>query len=186
MLNHNALSRRIPSCMKIKNPNIRLKVHFYTSVRSEEMFADWNAHLADAYADPHHSGPCVERKTTVFDSAGHMPISLGDYLRRISTFGQLSEHFIYADVLRIMRAYISQTKLCCAKSAQRVLHRLCIAAAYITCKFRDDLYDTRVDGTGHWAKVGGISKKELCRLERHLLHVLDWRVFPLSHALDEN
>lgn len=101
-------------------------------------------------------------------------ISLAEYLHRLQQYLDLSNQcwilaFIYVDQL--------SAKLLCPLSA----HRLVLTCAMLAAKFHsDDMPDN-----AYFAKVGGISTKELNQLEIEALWLMEFHLWIDEYDFDE-
>ncbi|CXI80946.1 cyclin, putative [Plasmodium berghei] len=113
-------------------------------------------------------------KITTFHASQVPDISIKNYVERIGKYiGCSNECFvllmIYLDRIIKIHKDITLSLLC--------IHRLIITAAMISAKFFDDLYYSNA----FYAKVGGITTKELNKLEAHFLNLLDYKLYVSSH-----
>ncbi|SOV21388.1 cyclin [Plasmodium sp. DRC-Itaito] len=116
-------------------------------------------------------------KITSFHASKIPDISLKNYLERIGKYiGCSNECFvlliIYLDRLIKINKDISLSLLC--------IHRLVITAAMISVKFFDDLYYSNA----YYAKIGGVTTKELNKLEIYFLNLIDYQLFVSSQEYD--
>ncbi|KAL9083143.1 MAG: hypothetical protein Q9159_005961 [Coniocarpon cinnabarinum] len=115
---------------------------------------------------------------TRFHSRTPPGISVHDYMQRLTFHATLP-----TPVLLAMVNYID--KLCEAFSIFTInsltVHRFLIAAATVAAKGLCDVFWTN----STYAKVGGVSKKELAILELELLSKIEWRIVPNPEKLGE-
>ncbi|PFH32443.1 hypothetical protein BESB_017610 [Besnoitia besnoiti] len=116
----------------------------------------------------------AEGVITVFHSSAEPSIGIGDYIERLARFFRCSNEcfvlaLIYIDRLVRRRAGFTLNKL--------NVHRLFITALTVASKFFDDIYYSN----SFYAKVGGLSLKELNRLEVTFIILLDFRLHVLPH-----
>ncbi|SPJ09029.1 cyclin [Plasmodium sp. DRC-Itaito] len=116
-------------------------------------------------------------KITSFHASKIPDISLKNYIERIGKYiGCSNECFvlliIYLDRLIKIHKDISLSLLC--------IHRLVITAAMISVKFFDDLYYSN----SYYAKIGGVTTKELNKLEIYFLNLIDYKLFVSSQEYD--
>ncbi|SOV11753.1 cyclin [Plasmodium sp. gorilla clade G2] len=116
-------------------------------------------------------------KITSFHASKIPDISLKNYIERIGKYiGCSNECFvlliIYLDRLIKIHQDISLSLLC--------IHRLVITAAMISIKFFDDLYYSNA----YYAKIGGVTTKELNKLEIYFLNLIDYHLFVSSQEYD--
>jgi hypothetical protein len=103
-------------------------------------------------------------------------ISVKDYLFRLIVHATLSP-----PILLSMVFYVD--KLCAMYSAFTIssltVHRFLITAATVAAKGLSDSFWTN----SLYAKVGGVSLRELALLELEFLRQLDWRIVPKPETL---
>ncbi|CRH00480.1 cyclin, putative [Plasmodium relictum] len=118
-----------------------------------------------------------EGRITSFHASKVPEISIKNYVERIGKYiGCSNECFvllmIYVDRIIKLHKDITLSLLC--------IHRIIITAAMIAAKFFDDLYYSN----SFYAKVGGVTTKELNKLEAHFLNLLDYKLFVSSQEYD--
>lgn len=111
--------------------------------------------------------PDLTDAPTGFDATEVPKISLKDYAARIAKFSGVTEEcfvlsFVYLDRLVVRNPEFVITNL--------NVHRLLITSIVVAAKFQDDDYYSNE----YFARVGGVSTKELMDLETHLLKMLGW------------
>jgi len=94
-------------------------------------------------------------------------MTIGDYFLRMQQYFDCSNEcyviaFVYIDRLAKRQPSMMVDNLSC--------HRLFFVSTVIALKFQDDDYHDNA----YYAKVGGLSLKELNRLEREFVRMLDW------------
>jgi hypothetical protein len=103
-------------------------------------------------------------------------ISVKDYLFRLIVHATLSPPIILSMVFYV-------DKLCAMYSAFTIssltVHRFLITAATVAAKGLSDSFWTN----SLYAKVGGVSLRELALLELEFLRQLDWRIVPKPETL---
>merc|ERR1712194_425067 len=97
--------------------------------------------------------------------------SIQEYFKRLNRYFHCSKEsfllaFIYID--RAITQNRNSLGLCYAN-----VHRLSLAAITIACKYWDDIYYSNA----HYARVGGLSVKELNNLEYCMLKMLDYKLY---------
>eukprot|EP01012_Entosiphon_sulcatum_P036627 TRINITY_DN466_c0_g1_i1.p2 TRINITY_DN466_c0_g1~~TRINITY_DN466_c0_g1_i1.p2 ORF type:complete len:178 (-),score=29.73 TRINITY_DN466_c0_g1_i1:188-721(-) len=105
-----------------------------------------------------------------FESLRVPSITIADYLRRIAIYSHCSpECFVFALIYldRLLMANPGLTITQCN------VHRLIITSVLIAAKARDDTYYSN----SYYASIGGITTKELNRLELMLLDLLQYNLF---------
>lgn len=122
--------------------------------------------------------PLQDGGLTRFHSRAPPAISVLDYLQRLTTHATLSP-----PILLSMVYYID--KLCALYPAFTIssltVHRFLIASATVASKGLSDAFWTN----GTYARVGGVSIRELALLELELLWRIDWRIVPQPEVLTE-
>ncbi|VWU48831.1 cyclin, putative [Hepatocystis sp. ex Piliocolobus tephrosceles] len=116
-------------------------------------------------------------KITSFHASEVPSISIEKYIERINKYiGCSNECFvllmIYLDRIIKIHKDITLSLLC--------IHRLLITAAMISAKYFDDSYYSNA----YYAKVGGITTKEMNKLEATFLDLLDYKLFVSSQEYD--
>mmetsp|Transcript_75536 Transcript_75536/g.218184 ORF Transcript_75536/g.218184 Transcript_75536/m.218184 type:complete len:272 (+) Transcript_75536:48-863(+) len=128
------------------------------------------AHLASLGCKPH--------RATVFHSARPPPISIKDYMTRLTTYyhcsdGCLTLALVYIDrLLKIHPGFVV--------SALNI-HRLLAVSIMVAAKFHDDVFYSNA----YYAKVAGLQTKELNKLEEKFLDMLKWRMYVLPAEYGE-
>jgi hypothetical protein len=120
--------------------------------------------------------PLRDGTLTRFHSRAPPGISVRDYLSRLIVHATLSP-----PILLSMVFYVD--KLCAMYPAFTIssltVHRFLITAATVAAKGLSDSFWTN----GLYAKVGGVSIRELALLELEFLRRLDWRIVPKPEVL---
>lgn len=110
----------------------------------------------------------TQRAATVFDSSAVPPITIHDYLKRLSAHFQCSDgNFIVAFIMADRLLQHDQGHL---PLTMQNVHRLFLASLMVAVKFHEDY----VYKNSHYAKAGGVRLSEVNRLERVLLLALDF------------
>lgn len=122
--------------------------------------------------------PFDAQHLTRFHSRSHPPISIRDYLIRITKFCSLEKSIIlsiiyYIDLLCTTFNIFNINSL--------TVHRFLITAAMVASKGLCDTFCTNT----HYAKVGGLSRVELNSLEIEFLIRVDYRIVPQVERLDQ-
>ncbi|KAF2671626.1 cyclin-domain-containing protein [Microthyrium microscopicum] len=122
--------------------------------------------------------PPREGFLTRFHSRAPPTISVRDYLQRLIVHATLSPPILLAMVYYIDR-------LCSLYPAFTItsltVHRFLITAATVAAKGLSDSF-----WTNHtYARVGGVSTKELAMLELDFLGRLDWIIVPKAEVLED-
>lgn len=115
---------------------------------------------------------------TRFHSAREPPVGMEAYVARMHKYFLCSDAchitaMVYIDRIVKLQGEVPVTKL--------TIHRLLATATIISAKFLDDTFYTNA----HYAKVCGLSLRELNCLEAHLLGLLNFRltVTPEEYAI---
>jgi Cyclin len=120
--------------------------------------------------------PLRDGHLTRFHSRAPPGISVSDYLQRLTTHATLSP-----PILLSMVYYID--KLCALYPSFTIssltVHRFLITSATVASKGLSDSFWTNKT----YARVGGVSLKELALLELEFLSRVDWRIVPKPEVL---
>lgn len=120
--------------------------------------------------------PLKDGGLTRFHSRAPPGISVADYLLRLTTHATLSPPILLSMVYYIDR-------LCTLYPAFNIssltVHRFLIASATVASKGLSDSFWTN----NTYAKVGGVSLKELALLELEFLWRVEWRIVPKPEVL---
>ena len=120
--------------------------------------------------------PLQDGKLTRFHSRAPPGISVVDYLQRLTTHATLSPPLLLSMVYYIDR-------LCTLYPAFTIssltVHRFLIASATVAAKGLSDSFWTN----NVYARVGGVSLKELALLELEFLWRVEWRIVPKPEVL---
>ena len=120
-------------------------------------------HLSEA-ADDHTLHP------TIFQSATLPGISIVDYVARLQKYAKFKAHDFVVALLYVKRMMLSHPQI---RFTDLTVHRMLIAVLLVATKmFRDIHFSNR-----YYAKVGGITTRELGRLERCTLDLLDFKLY---------
>jgi hypothetical protein len=110
------------------------------------------------------------KRVTFFHSVRPPTLKVQDYLARIR------KYFLASDECYVMAlVYIDRVgKIDPAMTVCELnVHRLLVISAMLAAKFHDDVYYSN----NYYAKVGGLSLKEVNALEAKFLKMLDWKLF---------
>ncbi|KAL8747546.1 MAG: hypothetical protein Q9190_000585 [Brigantiaea leucoxantha] len=120
--------------------------------------------------------PLRDGRLTRFHSRAPPTISVRDYLQRLTTHATLSPPILLSMVYYIDR-------LCALYPAFTIssltVHRFLITSATVASKGLSDLFWTN----NTYARVGGITLKELALLELEFLWRVEWRIVPKPEVL---
>ena len=120
--------------------------------------------------------PLKDGRLTRFHSRAPPGISVVDYLQRLTTHATLSPPILLSMVYYIDR-------LCALYPAFTIssltVHRFLIASATVASKGLSDSFWTN----NTYARVGGVSLKELALLELEFLWRVEWRIVPKPEVL---
>ncbi|MCJ1238282.1 hypothetical protein MMC14_006271 [Varicellaria rhodocarpa] len=120
--------------------------------------------------------PLQDGKLTRFHSRAPPGISVSDYLQRLATHATLSPPILLSMVYYIDR-------LCMLYPAFTIssltVHRFLITSATVASKGLSDSFWTN----NTYARVGGITLKELALLELEFLWRVEWRIVPKPEVL---
>ena len=122
--------------------------------------------------------PLQDGRLTRFHSRAPPGISVKDYLQRLTTHATLSPPILLSMVYYIDR-------LCALYPAFTIssltVHRFLITSATVASKGLSDSFWTN----NTYARVGGVSLKELALLELEFLWRVEWRIVPKPETLVE-
>jgi len=119
---------------------------------------------------------------TVFHGIRACPVPIKDYVARLRTYFACSIECYVMALLYIDRAIKRHPRL--VTDSQSV-HRLALCGLMLAAKFQDDIFYANA----FYAKVGGLTVKELNSLEVTMLRMLDYRLmvdpeeFKLYHTM---
>ena len=120
--------------------------------------------------------PLQDGRLTRFHSRAPPGISVMDYLQRLTTHATLPPPILLSMVYYIDR-------LCALYPAFTIssltVHRFLITSATVASKGLSDSFWTN----NTYARVGGISLKELALLELEFLYRVDWKIVPKPEVL---
>jgi hypothetical protein len=147
-------------------------------VSADEEFVDALGVVLTRWVEQAAAVPEKSGKVSSFHSVRAPPISIPDYLKRIRKYFACSDEcfviaLVYIDRITKASANVSVCSL--------TVHRMMVMAIMIAVKFEDDTYYSNK----YYAKVAGLSLKEVNGLEAVMLKMLDWRmaVFPDEYQL---
>ncbi|OLL24930.1 hypothetical protein NEOLI_004772 [Neolecta irregularis DAH-3] len=108
---------------------------------------------------------------TRFRAQAAPSISIGDYLGRIVRYAETEISPLLCTVVYVQRLRLAWSDF---EVTDLTVHRFLIAATTVASKGLCDIFSTN----RHYAKVGGVSIREMNHLEIELLRRLDFRVLP--------
>merc|ERR1712048_165635 len=106
---------------------------------------------------------------TCFHSSALPKLSIADYLERLRRGFNCSGTCFVLGLLYIDRLVKRNPQI---RVTPLTSHRLVLVAMLIAVKFNEDMFYSNK----HYAKVGGVTTRELNLLERQFLHMLDRKV----------
>lgn len=131
--------------------------------------------LGRSHALHHFERP---QKQTLIPSRAPPGISVRDYMFRLTLHATLSPPIMLSMIYLV-------DKLCLLYPPFTInsltVHRFLITAATVAAKGLSDSFWTN----STYARVGGVTIKELALLELELLHRIDWRIVPTPESLVE-
>jgi len=136
--------------------------------RTDEQFINSLGHVMSCWVEKTASVGGI-RKQGLFHSSRAPSLSINDYLKRICTLFRCSDACFVMALVYIDRAGKADPSM---TVCDLTVHRLLVTAVMLAAKFHDDLYYSNE----HYAKVGGLSLKEVNCLESSMLKMLDWSV----------
>jgi len=112
---------------------------------------------------------CKPHRPTIFHATRPPPISVKDYLARLAQYYNCSDAclimgLVYVDRLVKMHPQFVVSPL--------NVHRFLSVGIMLAAKFHDDVYYSNT----HYARVAGLSLKEMNKLEEYFLKMLAWRL----------
>jgi hypothetical protein len=114
-------------------------------------------------------GNTQQGKVSHFHCVRAPPMGVKEYLKRIRKYFQCSDEcFVIALVIIDRVGKVDPSLTLCELN----VHRLLVSAVMLAAKFHDDIYYSNA----FYAKVGGLSPKEMNQLETRLLKLLNWKV----------
>ncbi|MCJ1324277.1 hypothetical protein MMC10_000939 [Thelotrema lepadinum] len=122
------------------------------------------------------SMPLAHNGLTRFHSRAPPGISVSDYLQRLTTHATLSPPILLSMVYYIDRLCALWPRF---TITSLTVHRYLIAAATVASKGLSDAFWTN----STYARVGGVSLRELALLELEFLQRIDWRIVPAPEVL---
>lgn len=127
--------------------------------------------LERLFSSPHDQLPSDPRAITCFHTDRIPSISIGQYLERIAYYSDCSEECLVSAVIQISRIYYSQNAPLKINSLS--IHRLLLTSILVNGKFHDDHYFNNA----FFARVGGVSPKEMNILEVEFLALIAFDLF---------
>ncbi|KAG2177396.1 hypothetical protein INT44_007907 [Umbelopsis vinacea] len=122
--------------------------------------------------------PLTPSTLTHFHSRAPPNITLPDYLRRIVKYTSVEKACLLTLLIYIDRVCERQPQF---TISSLTVHRFLITAITVSAKALCDSYCTN----SHYAKVGGISLRELNSLELEFLRLIDWRLAATGPVLQQ-
>lgn len=122
--------------------------------------------------------PLTPSTLTRFHSRAPPNITLPDYLRRIVKYTSVEKACLLTLLIYIDRVCERQPQF---TISSLTVHRFLITAITVSAKALCDSYCTN----SHYAKVGGISTRELNSLELEFLRLIDWRLAATGPVLQQ-
>jgi len=122
--------------------------------------------------------PLTPSTLTRFHSRAPPNITLPDYLRRIVKYTSVEKACLLSLLIYIDRVCERQPHF---TISSLTVHRFLITAVTVSAKALCDSYCTN----SHYAKVGGISTRELNALELEFLRLIDWRLAATGTVLQQ-
>jgi hypothetical protein len=120
--------------------------------------------------------PLADGRLTRFHSRAPPGISVADYLQRLATHATLSPPLLLSMVHYIDRLCALYDRF---TISSLTVHRFLITSATVASKGLSDLFWTNKT----YARVGGITPKELKILELEFLTRMEWRIVPQPEVL---
>lgn len=164
-----------PKRVRPDNPSLKLLPEKYENCDTRDLVILISSMLMELirYND---AIPLKDGQLTRFHSRAPPGISVLDYLQRLTTHATLSPPILLSMVYyidRLCALYPSFT------ISTLTVHRFLITSATVASKGLSDSFWTNKT----YAKVGGVSLKELALLELEFLTRVDWRIVPRPEVL---
>jgi len=109
------------------------------------------------------------QKVARFHSSAPPPISIQDYIKRLRKYFACSDECFVLALVYIDKVGKSND---CMTVVDVTVHRLLIIAVMLAAKFHDDKYYEN----SYYAKVGGLTLREVNVLELAMLKELQWKL----------
>ena len=107
---------------------------------------------------------------TFFHALSVPEITVADYMARITKYAKYSRGVLVAAMIYLQRLVEAHPEV---PVISRTIHRLVITAILVSAKMTDDFSFSN----SSYAQIGGVSTKELARLEVCFLNMLDYKLF---------
>lgn len=115
---------------------------------------------------------------TRFHGVRPPPMSVYDYLKRISQYFDCSDETLLVSLVYIDRVLKLRPEFAVNFAS---VHRVILASITLAAKFVDDqFYSCR-----HYARVGGVKPKHLTALETMFLELVSWQLFVTAEEYEE-
>ena len=115
---------------------------------------------------------CVEPPRTIFHSKNIPGISLHNYINRLTHYSKCSPETLVIALIYVEKYITKQND----ELFSRNVHKLFFIGMVVAAKFNDDLKLAN----DSFAKLGGMSKLDLCILETQFLKDIDFEVYVSS------
>ena len=112
--------------------------------------------------------PC--RSPTYFHAVEVPKITISAYVDRINKYARCSKSALVTATIYLCRVFAKHPEI---PVVHKTIHRLLIAAVTVAAKFCDDFHLLNLA----YAKIGGVTVKEMWRLEVYFLNLLDFKLF---------
>ena len=121
-------------------------------------------------------GPTYKRSPSTSHDLSAPDISIREYLRRLTTYAELSPLMLLTMTHYILILCSSGAKI---QFNELTVQRVLIACATVATKGLSDFFNTNA----RLAIIGEVPRKELALLELDLLKILDWTIVPKAEEL---
>lgn len=109
-------------------------------------------------------------EATFFHSSIVPRISINDYIERINKYGRFSRGVLIGAIIYLQRLLSTDASIV---MTQRTAHRMLITVVMVSAKVHEDIHH----GNHTYASIGGISNRELARLELQVLNLLEFELY---------
>lgn len=109
-------------------------------------------------------------RPTIFQSKTQPEITIAEYVIHLQKYGKLGSPEFVVALIYVKRISLAHSDF---HFTSLNLHRILIAVLLVATKMLRDIHFSN----RYYAKVGGIATSELCRLERCVLDLIDFRLY---------
>jgi hypothetical protein len=109
-------------------------------------------------------------RPTIFQSKTQPEITIAEYVIHLQKYGKLGSPEFVVALIYVKRISLAHSNF---HFTSLNLHRILIAVLLVATKMLRDIHFSN----RYYAKVGGVATSELCRLERCVLELIDFRLY---------